>query len=112
VAVDYETHRFICWYGGWLIVIGLVLLVLGEGAGPLVASVATTMVLARFANRMNRRFTPRTCCCRPDFLSRRVREVSSTTPLECFTPPCKFPAGTANLLHPREGDEPAIALMS
>jgi hypothetical protein len=55
VAVNYETHDFICRYGGLLVLTGLVRLALGEGFGPLIAGMLATCTVAAFANRLGRR---------------------------------------------------------
>jgi hypothetical protein len=54
VAVNYETHDFICKYGGLLVLTGLVCLARGEGIGPLIAGILATCTVAAFANRLSR----------------------------------------------------------
>jgi hypothetical protein len=54
VAVNYQTHDFVCKYGGLLVLTGLVCLALGEGIGPLIAGILATCTIAAFASRLSR----------------------------------------------------------
>jgi hypothetical protein len=54
VAVNHQTHDFVCKYGGLLVLTGLVCLALGEGIGPLVAGIMATCTIEAFASRLSR----------------------------------------------------------
>jgi hypothetical protein len=54
MPVSHEAHSFVCKFGGWLFLTGLICLVIGEGVLPLIAGVLTTLFLASLVGRISR----------------------------------------------------------